>query len=83
MPPTVSWGGASLMGGGEASYEAWAPRPTVCLPEQQYETPLLPSGCIFKLVFVSSWGDAFYVGLNGVELLSERDESVSGRASER
>eukprot|EP00931_Biecheleriopsis_adriatica_P060466 TRINITY_DN36321_c0_g1_i1.p1 TRINITY_DN36321_c0_g1~~TRINITY_DN36321_c0_g1_i1.p1 ORF type:complete len:1561 (+),score=282.18 TRINITY_DN36321_c0_g1_i1:78-4685(+) len=37
-------------------------------PTQQYETPLHPSGFIFKLQLVSTWSDVHYVGLDGVEL---------------
>eukprot|EP00397_Hematodinium_sp_SG-2012_P002359 GEMP01002365.1.p1 GENE.GEMP01002365.1~~GEMP01002365.1.p1 ORF type:complete len:1349 (+),score=316.83 GEMP01002365.1:25-4047(+) len=36
---------------------------------QQYETPVLPSGFILKLVLLSSWADAFYVGLDNVQVI--------------
>ena len=40
----------------------------VCLVPQQYETPLFPCGCIFKLCLLSTHGDGHYVGLSGLEL---------------
>lgn len=45
---------------------------------QQYETPLLPRGHIFKFVLLSTYGDRFYMGLNGLELYDECNEKVLG-----
>ena len=44
--------------------------------QQQYETPLLPCGCIFKFVLVSTHGDPHYVGLNGLELYDEQNQLI-------
>eukprot|EP00753_Platysulcus_tardus_P011658 PLAT3303.1.p1 GENE.PLAT3303.1~~PLAT3303.1.p1 ORF type:complete len:554 (+),score=289.27 PLAT3303.1:1852-3513(+) len=43
---------------------------------QQYETPRLPSGCIFKLVLLSTHGDLHYIGLNGLRLFDDCDREV-------
>ncbi|KAJ0411259.1 hypothetical protein ATCC90586_004175 [Pythium insidiosum] len=43
---------------------------------QQYETPLFPTGYIVKFVFHSTWGDRFYIGLNGVELYDRANRLV-------
>jgi len=42
--------------------------PAGSLVQQQYETPTHPCGFLFKLVLLSTWSDAHYIGLDGVEL---------------
>lgn len=41
---------------------------TICEVVQQYETPVNPTGCMFKLLIQSNHGDGYYVGLNGITL---------------
>jgi protein JBTS26 len=51
------------------------PRVTTAV-RQQYLTPVFPSGCMFKFVFSSTWGDVHYLGLNGLELYDESGDRV-------
>jgi hypothetical protein len=48
---------------------------------QQYLTPLFPSGCIFKFVLLTTWGDTHYVGLNGLELYDDSGDRVRSTES--
>lgn len=46
---------------------------------QQYQTPLFPTGYIVKFVMMSTWGDTFYLGLNGIELYDQNNQLIEVR----
>lgn len=46
---------------------------------QQYQTPLFPTGYIVKFVFMSTWGDKFYLGLNALELCDQSNNLIELR----
>ncbi|KAM3916588.1 katanin-interacting protein isoform 1-T1 [Leptodactylus fuscus] len=41
-----------------------------------YEAPLMPCGFIFQFQLLTSWGDPYYIGLNGLELYSDHGEKI-------
>lgn len=43
---------------------------------QDYETPFLPCGFIFKLRLFSTWGDMHYIGMNGIELYDQKGRPI-------
>ncbi|XP_077172354.1 katanin-interacting protein isoform X2 [Paroedura picta] len=41
-----------------------------------YEAPWMPCGFIFQFQLLTSWGDPYYIGLNGLELYNHRGEKI-------
>ncbi|XP_048408317.2 katanin-interacting protein isoform X2 [Stegostoma tigrinum] len=41
-----------------------------------YESPLMPCGFIFQLQLLTSWGDPYYIGLNGLEFYGDDGEKI-------
>ena len=47
------------------------------LEKKEFEIPNLPCGRKMKINIRSTWGDIFYVGLNGIEVYSDQGELVT------
>ncbi|NWR42796.1 K0556 protein, partial [Regulus satrapa] len=41
-----------------------------------YEAPLMPCGFIFQFQLLTSWGDPYYIGLNGLQFFNEHGEQI-------
>ncbi|KAI3365616.1 hypothetical protein L3Q82_010698, partial [Scortum barcoo] len=42
-----------------------------------YEAPIMPCGFIFQLQLLTTWGDPYYTGLNGLEFYDQNHEKIS------
>lgn len=41
-----------------------------------YEAPPVPLGFVYQIVIFSTWGDPYYVGLNGIEMYGTEGQKI-------
>ncbi|XP_051543364.1 katanin-interacting protein-like isoform X2 [Myxocyprinus asiaticus] len=46
------------------------------LASMDYEAPLMPCGFIFQLQLLTTWGDLYYIGLNGLEFYDQNEQKI-------
>lgn len=45
--------------------------------EEHYDCPNLPQGFVFQVLIFSTYGDSYYVGLNGIQLFDEHRRKIN------
>lgn len=41
-----------------------------------YEAPWMPQGYVYQILIFSTWGDAYYVGLNRIHLFDAKGDRI-------
>ncbi|KAM4715269.1 katanin-interacting protein isoform 2-T2 [Anableps anableps] len=67
QPPTDNWSHENSQRGSLKRQEQ---------PSMDYEAPIMPCGFIFQLQLLTTWGDPYYVGLNGLEFYDQNHEKI-------
>lgn len=44
--------------------------------EDMNDSGILPKGFVYEIILFSTWGDPYYVGLNGIELGDENSSKL-------
>lgn len=47
---------------------------------QFFQVPILPRGRVLRLEILSTWGDTYYVGLNGIDMFDSTGQKLTSRA---
>ncbi|XP_020277981.1 protein KIAA0556-like isoform X2 [Pseudomyrmex gracilis] len=44
--------------------------------DSNYEAPSMPQGFVYQIVIFSTWGDSYYVGLNGIQIYDNHGNEI-------
>ncbi|XP_011865392.1 PREDICTED: uncharacterized protein KIAA0556-like isoform X2 [Vollenhovia emeryi] len=45
--------------------------------DSNYEAPSMPRGFVYQIVIFSTWGDSYYVGLNGIQIYDNHGTEIT------